>query len=182
MALPDIRRGGREIWNPVREMNRLQRHLESAFDDFFSDPFQSVLEPIFGPFSLDVEAVVPACDVEETDGQYLISFDLPGVKKDDVKVELRDNQLTISGERKHEQKSEKKGRATHERYHGAFSRSFTLSRQLEALPLRSYSMRLTRSSTCSFSICESLLRRPRKLLVRVRSDETDRSGSFSHPA
>ena len=72
---------------------------------------------------LEVEAFNPAVAVEETDSHYLLSLDLPGVKKDDVKIEIRDNELTISGERKEERKEKTKGRIDEERVYGSFFRS-----------------------------------------------------------
>src|SRR4051812_4608007 len=97
--MPEARRGERGIWNPMREMNRMQHQINRIFDSFFTEPF--------GPRDLlpqlEEEAeFAPACDVAENDTHYLISFDLPGVKKEDVKIDLRDNQLTVSGERKEE--------------------------------------------------------------------------------
>jgi HSP20 family protein len=74
---------------------------------------------------------MPACDVEESDQGYLMSFDLPGVKKEDVKIELQENQVTVSGERKQEKKVESKGRVSQERYYGSFCRSFTLPSSVE---------------------------------------------------
>ncbi|HEX4926244.1 MAG TPA: Hsp20/alpha crystallin family protein [Bdellovibrionales bacterium] len=65
----------------------------------------------------------PACDIEEQDDHFRISVDLPGVSKDDVKVEVVDNRLVISGERKHEKKE---GGRRSERYYGRFERSFML--------------------------------------------------------
>jgi HSP20 family protein len=95
--------------------------MEQMYDDFFNEPFP--LEE-----SLLSEGFVPPCDIEETDSHFLVSFDLPGIKKDDVKIDLRDHQLTVSGERK----EELKGRKSRERYYGAFARSFTLPSNVDA--------------------------------------------------
>ena len=111
--LPDV---WRRDWSPIREVARLQRSIDRMFNDFLS-PMET---------NLPTDIVFnPACDIEETEGKYLITFDLPGVKKDDLKIELNENQLTISGERK-EERHEKGSRHNVERYHGAFQRSFTL--------------------------------------------------------
>jgi HSP20 family protein len=67
----------------------------------------------------------PACDVEETENAYLLSFDLPGVSKENVKIEVVDNQLLVAGERKSEKK-ENSARHIVERHHGAFQRAFAL--------------------------------------------------------
>lgn len=66
----------------------------------------------------------PSIDVAETDHSYTVIADLPGLSRDDVKVEITDNVLTVSGERKSEDREEKYHRV--ERIHGCFSRSFSL--------------------------------------------------------
>lgn len=67
---------------------------------------------------------MPAVDIEEEEGKYLLHADLPGVKKEDVHVELQNGYLTISGERKaeHEEKRDQFRRI--ERTYGSFQRSF----------------------------------------------------------
>ncbi len=71
-------------------------------------------------------AFKPSCDVTENETHYLMSFDLPGVKKEDIKIDVQDGVLTVSGERHDE--NEKKARNTFhsERFYGSFSRSFHL--------------------------------------------------------
>ena len=68
----------------------------------------------------------PPCDVEETDSHYLFTLDLPGLSKSEIKVELIENQLTISGERKTEGMDRGMSHHLTERYYGAFHRVFTL--------------------------------------------------------
>jgi HSP20 family protein len=72
---------------------------------------------------------LPSIDVSETDNAVEVKMDLPGVKPDEVNVEVRDNVLTVSGERKEEKESEEgNGRKYHrvERRYGSFSRSVRL--------------------------------------------------------
>jgi HSP20 family protein len=70
----------------------------------------------------------PAVDIEEKDGVYHITADLPGMKKEDIKLDLTDNVLTISGERVREEKGEGK---YFERSYGKFMRSFTLPKRVD---------------------------------------------------
>jgi HSP20 family protein len=72
------------------------------------------------------EFMSPACDIEETQDHYLVSFDLPGIPKDKLRIELKDDQLIVSGERKEERREEVKNRVSSERYYGSLQRSFTL--------------------------------------------------------
>ncbi len=79
------------------------------------------------PSTLDSKmAWSPSANISETDKEYLIRAELPAVKKEDVRVSVQDNVVTIAGERKQhqEEKSEKVHRV--ESYWGSFSRSFSL--------------------------------------------------------
>jgi len=96
-------------WNPFREMDemlrtfRLPREATSPLADF-----------------------TPTVDISEKDKEYLVKAQLPGVGKEDVKVELLNGVLTLTGERKFEK--EDKTEKTHriESAYGAFTRSFTV--------------------------------------------------------
>lgn len=69
----------------------------------------------------------PSCDVQETKNHFLLSFDIPGVKRDDIKINIDGNQLLVSGERRNESKAdERDSLIRHERFYGKFQRSFTL--------------------------------------------------------
>jgi HSP20 family protein len=109
----DIFRG--HEWNPMREFSALQRDLNRLFDQMFA-PSRS--EGAVG--------FAPACDVEETDTAYSLSFDLPGVDRENIKIEVQDRDLIVSGERSQETRQEKNSRKFIERTHGSFKRVFTL--------------------------------------------------------
>lgn len=68
----------------------------------------------------------PFCDVSETDKNFIIQAELPGVKKEDIKVELDNNMLRISGEKKHEKKEEGETWRRCERTYGKFERSLSV--------------------------------------------------------
>jgi HSP20 family protein len=76
--------------------------------------------------------IIPSVDVYETDDEYVFEFELPGFKKDDVKVKVEDNVLTVSSEVK-EEKKEDKGKNYHivERRYGSFKRQFSLPEDCE---------------------------------------------------
>ena len=69
---------------------------------------------------------VPAMDLVEADDHFILRADLPGLSESDVSIEVRDNALTISGERKAEQQKRERGWYRVERSFGSFSRSLTL--------------------------------------------------------
>jgi HSP20 family protein len=74
----------------------------------------------------------PHIDVEEREGKILVRADLPGMSKDDVKVEVTDDTLTIQGERKHEKKEEREGYVYSECAHGSFYRAIPLPEGVDA--------------------------------------------------
>lgn len=104
-------------WNPFRELEEIQRRLNRMFADSLP---QATEEPFFAA------DWAPAVDIQETDADYAVKVDLPEVKKDDIKVEMRDGVLSIEGERK--QEKEEKGKKFHrvERQYGQFVRRFSL--------------------------------------------------------
>lgn len=97
-----------------------------AAGDVFED-FDRIVESFLRPTYASTVNFQPRCDVSETKEHYLVSFDMPGVKKEDIKIEVQGNELVISGERQRE-KREKEGEVTlrHERMYGKFERTFTL--------------------------------------------------------
>jgi len=112
-------------WNPGRELVNfptdilgMQREINRMFDDFFrTDRDES---------SLLARDWKPAADIVEEDEAYVAKVELPGVKKDDVKITMQDNVLTIRGEKKEEKKGKEGGAHRVERYYGSFQRSFSL--------------------------------------------------------
>jgi len=73
----------------------------------------------------------PSADITEDEKEYLIRMDIPGMEKDDIKVNFQDGRVTITGERKAEEKEEKKDHIRQERYYGSFYRSFTLPEKVK---------------------------------------------------
>ena len=98
-----------------------------SFDDFIDRFFND--RPGFYRNS-DVKWA-PRTDVHETEKEILVDVELPGIDKKDVKVELKENVLTISGERKYENKSKDGKNRLIERHYGEFTRSFTLPDTVE---------------------------------------------------
>ena len=92
---------------------------ESLLDDFFEDPFDNYA------YAMNTSNLMKT-DVKDTDQGYEITMNLPGVKKEDVKAELKDGYLTISASTNSD-KDEKDGNGRYirrERYSGSCSRSF----------------------------------------------------------
>ena len=91
--------------------------------DNFTNSISDLLDE---PRSSTEKSFLPACDVHENKDYYFFSFDVPGVKKEDIQVELKDNTLHISGEKRNEYEKETKNKGFYEKFYGKFHRSFTL--------------------------------------------------------
>ncbi len=102
-----------KVWEPFRSFKPFYGDMERWFDD--------------APGSVEERAWRPDVDVYETEGSYVLKADLPGINKEDIKIDVNDNTLTFKGEKKFEEKTEKEGYVRVERSYGSFTRSFSLS-------------------------------------------------------
>lgn len=107
------------VWDPFQELNELQNRLTTLFG-------RTPLRPGNGEEAITLADWAPVVDISEDDKEYVVKAELPGLKREEVKVTVEDGVLSISGERKAEK--EEKTRKYHriERSHGSFLRSFTL--------------------------------------------------------
>ena len=113
-------------WEPVRELTTLQNEMNRLFSTFFDNPAGN------GANGTSLRRWVPAMDLVETEDHFVLKADLPGLGEDDVSIEIRDNALTVSGERKAEHESRERGWYRVERQFGRFSRSLTLPEGVDA--------------------------------------------------
>ncbi len=105
-------------WNPMRGMFPLRGDVDDMFREFFRG---------FGRMD-GADEWAPAADIDEAEDAWLVTADLPGLSQKEISITLRDNVLTIHGERKTEKREKDTKGGTHrtERFAGMFSRSFTL--------------------------------------------------------
>jgi HSP20 family protein len=115
-------------WDSSRELSSLQAEMNRLFHTFFDTPTSGSGSAGNG----GLRRWHPAMDLVETDEHFVLRADLPGVDENDVKVELEDNVLTISGERRHEQEVKNGGYYRIERASGAFARTLTLPEGVDA--------------------------------------------------
>lgn len=104
-------------WEPAREIQSIQQEMNRLFGTFFDGESAGAAIP---------RRWVPAMDLVEEGDTYVLHADLPGVSEQDVKVELHDDVLTISGERRSEHAETREGYRRIERSSGTFARSLTL--------------------------------------------------------
>jgi HSP20 family protein len=102
-------------WEPFRELGLLQDEMNRLFTG-----------------TAAARRWMPAMDLVENEGEFVLRADLPGLTEDDIKIEFEDGTLTVSGERKSEQQSNREGYHRVERAFGSFSRSLTLPKGIDA--------------------------------------------------
>jgi HSP20 family protein len=118
MAMSPFR--GRGFYDVQSEMNRV-----------FDEMFGGLMRRSGGQQRAQATEWAPAMDVLQRDGDLMVRAELPGVKLEDVDITVHDRVLTISGERKLEEETERGGYYVRERRHGSFRRSMTLPEGVE---------------------------------------------------
>jgi len=102
-------------WEPAREMMTLREAMDRLFDDAFTRPL-----------SLRDAWSVPAIDMFQTDDEIVVKAALPGIKADEVQINITGEVLTLKGEMKHEEDKKEKAWHIHEQRWGSFERSIVL--------------------------------------------------------
>ena len=115
-------------WTPFSELSDLQKRLSSILSGS-----QGEADSAEGHTNLMKADWQPACDISEDDQEYLVTADLPEVKKDEVQIGVENGVLTITGERKKEveEKDEKKKYHRIERSYGRYVRTFRLPEDVD---------------------------------------------------
>jgi len=123
--LPSVyRAAGSDVDHPFYS---LQRQMNNLFDDFFSG-FDIAPRRLFG----GTEGFMPSVDVKESEKEFIIRADLPGVEEKDIDVTVTNDAVTIKGEKKEEKEDKGKNYYYMERSYGAFNRVIPLSAEIEA--------------------------------------------------
>jgi HSP20 family protein len=108
-------------WEPFRELSSLQTEMNRLFNAAFDTPAGNG----------GARRWMPPMDLVETDEHFVLRADLPGLTESDVNIELEDNVLTVSGDRKAEHEAKGEGFYRVERSFGSFSRSLTLPKGID---------------------------------------------------
>ncbi|HYB30952.1 MAG TPA: Hsp20/alpha crystallin family protein [Solirubrobacteraceae bacterium] len=110
-------------WDPFNELSELRTRLDRMFDDW---PW----------FESRERAWIPAIDVVREDGNLVVRADVPGIKPDEVKIEIEDDILTMSGSHEEHTEEQHKRYVRHERRCGSFSRSMALPTDVQAKDIK----------------------------------------------
>ena len=111
-------------WDPFKELEEFENRLATAWG-------RGALKPN-GEEAIAISEWAPIVEISEDEKEYVVKAEIPGMKKEEVKVTVDDGVLSISGERKTDK--EEKNRKYHrvERAYGRFERSFTLPEQVDS--------------------------------------------------
>ena len=109
---------------PFRDMITIQDDMNRFFEDFFGRP-SAKSEWLEGAWN-------PSVDISETKDNLIIKAEMPGMNKEDVKISIHDNILTLKGEKKQEKEEKEENYHRVERSYGSFCRSFALPASVKA--------------------------------------------------
>ena len=110
------------LLTPYWTSSTLASDLFGEMDRFIDDMNRNANHVVY-----DERAFSPACEISETDDHHFMSIDLPGMKREDIKIETSNGMLVISGERKREMPANDSRKVQrYEKSYGFFKRSFTL--------------------------------------------------------
>jgi HSP20 family protein len=105
-------------WDPFRDVVSLQNRLNSLFQDYNRGQNEGDL--------VSTAAFVPPVDIYEDEHKIVLKLEVPGLKQEDLDIQLEDNTLTIRGERKFDKEEKEENFHRIERRYGSFFRSFTV--------------------------------------------------------
>ena len=146
-------------WNPAKELLNIDREFRKMFDTF-NNRFGIKKE-----VDEEYESAVwmPMTDIAETDNEYLLKLDLPGIDKKDVKLTISNGELQISGDRKEEKITEKATFHRVERTFGKYYRSFRLPEKIKAEEIKAEFV----NGTLSITIPKAEEVKPKEIEIKV---------------
>lgn len=112
-------RKGLALWNPFAELEKVKAEFDNLLQNFV-------------PSVYNAGSLVPAIDIYETDKELVVKVEIPGVKKEDLDISIKDNTLYIKGEKKEEKEENTEAVHRVERVYGAFERVITLPQNVKA--------------------------------------------------
>ncbi len=153
-------------WEPVRELNTIQSEVNRLFNTFFDAPAGNGVGAH--------RRWIPAMDLVEHENEFVLRADLPGLSEKDVNVELEDNMLTVSGERKSEHEERSEGFYRVERATGSFVRRLTLPEGIDPSSIKASVER----GVLEVRIAKPEERKPHKVEITVGGGAIEGSGEI----
>ena len=133
MAAEKAKKTEKKELEPYRPMGWLSpfERMDEMFDEFIRRPFGRPLLSRF-PRLMEEIAPTPSVDIFEEKDDIVLRTELPGMTKNDIEINLTDDMITLSGEKKREEKIEEKDYYRHECSYGSFKRSFNLPAEVQS--------------------------------------------------
>jgi len=111
------------VWNPFRELARIEQELNKVFNEFL---------PAGRTETVQIQAWNPRVDVYEKDDKLIVEAEIPGAKKEDIEVKIKDNAIVVKGEVKKEEEKKEENYYRSERFYGKFERVIPLPVEVKA--------------------------------------------------
>jgi len=142
-------------WEPVSDMFELRDDMNRLLGDFFMTRKEKAMSKL---------GWMPSVDVSESENEYTIKADIPGMKKEDIKISLERNTMSISGERKEEVEEKNKNYVRREKSYGSFFRSFELPHAVDSKNIKAtYS-----DGVLSINVPKSEESKPKEIKIDVK--------------
>ena len=114
---------GGNVWNPFREIARIENELNKLIGEVM---------PVMKQVPAEVQVWAPRVDVYEKDNNIVVEAEIPGAKKEDIEVKIKDNAVIIKGEVKREEEKKEENYYRSERFYGTFERVIPLPVEVKA--------------------------------------------------
>ncbi len=115
-------------WNPSREVERVWSDFDRLFNRLTNNNWLSESENDVSEYG----TWRPAIDITEHENEYVVGAEVPGMNEDDIQISLKDNVLTLRGEKKFEKEEEGENRYYRERHYGTFQRLIRLDSDVDS--------------------------------------------------
>jgi HSP20 family protein len=143
-------------WDPFRDLLSIQDRMNRLFEQTMS---RSRTEEGMGPSTW-----TPAVDIYETTEAIVMQADLPGLRREDIDIQIQDNTLTLRGERRFAKDAQEENYLRIERAYGAFQRSFTLPATVHLEKIRA----VFRDGILELTLPKAAEATPKKIAIEVR--------------
>jgi len=143
-------------WDPLRDLLSIQDRMNRLFEQTLS---RSQAEE-----GITASTWSPAVDIYETPETIIMKADLPGLSREDIEIQIRDNTLTLRGERRFAKDVQQENYLRIERAYGAFQRSFTLPATVQQDKIRA----VFRDGVLELTLPKAEEAKPKKIAIEVR--------------
>lgn len=142
-------------WDPFRELATLRDEMERLFDTFFGRR-SALMEREY--------TYVPAVDVEETDNEFIVRAELPGMDKKNIKISLSEDAITISGERKRHKEEKSKTYHRIEMAYGKFTRTIEFPCEVDPASAKA----VYKNGILTITVPKSEKAKPKEIEIEVK--------------